>query len=236
MAKSCINLDAIKAMVDAGATDAVIASTVRAMVSVDMPLAERRRKDRERKRVKQASRRVLEQASETPTAEFHAEFHAENARNMRNSADDSPLTSFLEEERKKETAAAAARAREVEISDRVALLCPDIIRTPDDPDVVARWLADGFTEHFILAVARQVMARRRPPIVRRITYFEPALIEERERQRQKILPLAGAPHLITENKDVIRPTAGSYQASRDDFRAARAELKERIREGGGGGG
>lgn len=229
MARSPINLEALKAMVDAGATDAVIASAVRAMLSADVLLAERRRKDRERKRVKLASKRVeraTSKASEPGTVEFHAEFHAENVRNsMRNSAADPPLSSFEEREiskevSKKDAAAANARARALEISKQVWTIFGWSDFVPPAffgmPYMIETGLGTGaWVPELIINAARKVMASGGLKRFRNYRGFGLAIADEHE--------LARAPIPVTSTTEspnassgrqrelkLVRPIQGGY--------------------------
>jgi len=99
------------------------------------------------------------------------------------------------------------------------------------------WLREGWTEPIIISAAKKVMAgRSKPP---HIKYFEKAIATEFANQNAPV-PKAepGA------RRETVRGNAGAnqgWQASRDDFREAHAELKRKVaeqreREGGGPGG
>jgi uncharacterized protein YdaU (DUF1376 family) len=144
----------------------------------------------------------------------------------------------------KEEAAAAARAREVaiEISKRIAAQC-DYPTEPGDADNVIGWFAEGFTEQFILATVKEVLGRKNPPRVASIKFFNTktngrgVFADERERQRQRTLPLCTPPTVIVENPDVRRTRATGWQGRRDDYFEALGELKDfNARNRGGTGG
>jgi hypothetical protein len=226
MSRSPINLEVLEAMAEAGATAAAIVGKVREMLEL------RRGQDRVRQ---QRSRRVRKLVCESSVSESVSELdvtpsHAESRHVTLGHAGVPPPITPLEEKKvsKKETTTATSHALAFEISKRVAALCgyPPLL---DDGEHVAAWLAAGFTEQFILAVVKKVMGRRRPPPVVRISYFDGPLADERERQRQCVLPLAGQPAVIVENPNVRRTPKTGWQTRRDEQHAALGELSDLVR-------
>lgn len=143
-----------------------------------------------------------------------------------------------------EAAAGDARTREaaLNLAEQVATIAghPDPQHWPPGwcgaPLRVEAWLADpAWTTDIILAACREAMARKRDGPPHNIKFFENAIATAVARQAQPL------PKVIITNPEPIHVQAsqhhpaGPFGASRDDFRAARADLKAGIASTGSGG-
>jgi SOS-response transcriptional repressor LexA len=137
-----------------------------------------------------------------------------------------------------ESVAADARAREPSkslISSEAHELADELLRLqhldPDDPRAVGAayqaqtWLTKGWRPDLIMLGVQRLMTRRSTP-PRSLRYFEEAIAEIHAEQ-ERPLPVA-----IAASAKVLqmpqRSAPSDWQGRRDEWHAARAELRERI--------
>lgn len=127
---------------------------------------------------------------------------------------------------------AAIRAKSFEIASRIESLCgyPDPTNMPPafcgTPNLVEKWLRGGWQEPVIIAAVQEALARKKDGPPDSPNYFEKPIARAHARQAAPlpIIETSKAAEVLHE-KPRGNPGAGSsWQASRDRFREAHAEL------------